>query len=359
VYLRTVQPIADQPAFLTGLSGLAQATAAKPQLSAGSFGRAVSHNVGVPVKAVRLLRLSARFRRMAGVLDKAYVEHPRWIALQAKNDKLKLGRDGVIQGNIPSLKGRRVLYVGFNDAGSLFIRGSSPDASVEWDMIRIKGSLDSDDTLEWVRHIAHEAAHAEARVKATGKAPVTLVQRVQAGIRDEMNARTVERQVVKEICATSQGKGLPECPVPPPPVQCEAERDWFPSAQRLTYLEQFVLGAARVDALQLQQLSDADIKAIETKVRAIDLSKAAPKKSHSLLIELLRGTPVASLTAQFPVIQSAVGRATFVLRIVDVSWRDLQKRAGSTDRWPAAREARLQRHARLFFDSKITYTKCP
>jgi hypothetical protein len=295
---------------------------------------------------------------MVETLDTSYIAHDNWLALREKDSKLKLDGDLRVVGR-PSLKGRRILYVGYDDAGSLFIPGQSVDSGYGADTIRFRTTLSNDDVIPWIETVAHESAHAFARVTAKGKGPATDVDRVRAAVQDECNTRKVEHKVVAEIRDTSAGKkALARHPVPPPARTCDCERDWFPTRQKRTYLEQFVLGMHWESTAR--QLGTAEIQEITQGVAAIPL-KWPSGTQPTMLLSVLRGTPVAGYAKVFPVLKSPAAQAALVLRVVDASWRQLIKKVGEgSPTWTGgAQQLRLERHARLFFKIAISYTKCP
>lgn len=341
-------------AALPTLSGLSQSPA--PQLSQGQYGIALSR-VTIPARAVQLLRLASTFMKMVKTLDASYVDHRRWIALQEKNPSLKLDANFRVAGG--SLRGRRILYVAYDPAGSLFIPGQSIDSPTGWDIIRFSSSLKNDDVIGWIQAVAHETAHAFARVKAKGPGPSKAVDRVRAAVSDECNTRRVEQKVVKEIRATAAGrKAFADEPPARPVRTCDCERDWFPSAQKRTYLEHFVLGMDWETAAR--GLDSKAVEKIIADVAAIPLQKTLPGHKASLFLTIMRGAAIAPLATQFPVLESPAGQAAFVLRLVDHSWRQLIGKVGqSSNIWDGVKELRLKRHVRLFFKIPVSYTPCP
>jgi hypothetical protein len=358
-YLKIAEPqiakVAGVPAFLTGLSGLGQSSTAK--LSNGHFGLAMSHN-SIPDAAIRLLLLSATFKQMAATLDGAYVDHRHWTKVSSSSNARLNNAFRVVGGG--KLNGRRVLYVGFDPAGSRFIPGQSIESPAGWDIIRFSDALGQSDTIPWVRVIAHETAHAFARVAASGAAPKTPVDRVRAAVRDECNTRKVEHRVIAEIRNTTAGrKALATHPVPPPVRTCGCERDWFPSQQKRSYLEHFVLGADWEAAAG--PLSDTERQKTLTDVAAIPLNFSAKAQPPTMPVAILKGTAtVGSFAKQFPVLNSAAGQAAFVLRLVDASWRQLIAKVGEgSPTWTGgAHQLRLERHARHLFRIPVSYTPC-
>ena len=347
--------VLTQTATWPRLAGLGQPA---PLLSPGAFGRAMS-NVGVPADAVRLLRSSSTFRNMASVLDNAYVDHLTWQALTGRFPALSL-TPALRIGPGSSLTGRRILYVGADDAGSLFIRGQSLDSVPGYDVIKIKTSIGANDTIDWIHAVAHESAHAFARVSATtGPGPTTPIGQVQAAVADECNARTIEQRVVAEIRATPDGRrALASDPAPAPVTVCDCESDFFPSAKKRTYLEQFVIGMEWESAARA--LNDRDRQDVLTKVAAIPhLSPPTSQQRSSLLFDILQGTvPVSSLPGRFPVLNSPAGQAAFALRFVDESWRQMIAWFGGNSKFPALKRLRMLRHAALFFKVQVGYSRC-
>jgi hypothetical protein len=356
--LASAQPmagVAGVAAFPTGLSMLGQALA--PTLSPGQFGLAMSR-ITIPDDAIRLLLLSATFRQMAQVLDNSYLDHLRWHALWKNNPSLKLNNNFRVVGG--AFAGRRILYVSTDPDGSMFIPGSSIESPTGWDIIRFKFSLSHQDTIPWIQAIAHETAHAFARVSATGPGPTTAVQSVQAAVLDECTTRKREQKVLTEIRATQAGRAALVGHTLRPIRTCDCERDWFPAGQKRTYLEHFVLGMDWESAAR--GLSTADVKKITADVAAIPLKWSSRPKPPTMLVDILRGTAqVGSFATRFPVLKSAAGQAAFVLRIVDASWRQLIAKVGEgSPTWTGgAHQLRLERHAQLFFKIKVGYTRCP
>ena len=333
-----------------GLSGLGKATV---RLSSGQYGLAMSW-VAIHPEAIRLLCLSKKFRRMADLLDRAYVDDRYWNYLKLENPSSKLDNNFRIAGG--SLKGRRLLYVDYDDDGSHF----SPAGRHVFDVISFKTSLSGGGPIPWVEDVAHETAHAFARVRARGRGPSTAVQRVRAAVLDECNTRKVVQLVVAEIRATKAGAAaLAEYPPPAPVRMCDCERDWFPVAQKRTYLEQFVLGMDW--ELATRKLDSTQIEKVTKDVAAIPLLNPSGQEP-SIFLLIMRGGQIDSFAKQFPVLQSPAGQAAFVLRLVDESWRQLIGKLGENSYiWRmGAKELRLQRHARLFFRIPVSYTTpCP
>jgi hypothetical protein len=222
----------------------------------------------------------------------------------------------------------------------------------------LDSSLDAGDTIRWIEAIAHETAHAFARVTATGAAPTSPVQRVQAAVLEECATRRREQQVLAEIRATQAGRAALSSYKPRPVRTCDCERDWFPGAQKRTYLEQFVLG---VEWESAARRVPAKFEKILASVAAIPLTWPTLGQPPTMLAAILLGTAqVGSFATKFPVLKSAAGQAAFVLHVVDASWRQLISKVGEgSDAWKNdAQQRRLETHARLFFKIPVTYTAC-
>jgi hypothetical protein len=331
--------------------GLGQDT---PALSAGQFGRAMSH-INIPSESIRLLRLSTTFQNIAQTLDNAYLDHRFWNALREKNPALKLDKNFRVASG--TFQNRRILYVAALDpAGSRFITGQSVESPIGWDTIRFHIGL-SHDTVGWILAVAHESAHAFGRVTA-GSTSADPVVRARALVLDECAARRFEQRIVAEIRATPAGRiALRGLSAPRPVHVCDCERDWFPVAQKRTYLEEFVLGGDWEAAAK--SLSTDDVRRIMTGIAAIPLLKPFGRRP-SLLNSILIDTTIGSLAGQFPILKEPAAQAAFVLRVVDASWRELIAEIGENFyAWPGVKEQRLKRHARLFFKIAAKYTtKC-
>jgi len=358
-HVASAEPIAGftaRAAVPTSVSSLGQPPS--PKLSAGQFGLAMSH-VQMPAESIKLLLLSPTFKQMAQVLDNAYLDHRRWNALREKNDALKLNKDFRVVGG-GGFNGRRILYVHTSAAGSMFIPGQSVESEIGWDEIRFKFALTDSDIIPWIEAIAHETAHAFARVTATGPGPKTPEQRVQAGVLDECTTRRRELKVIAEIRATAAGRKAFTGFRPRLVRTCDCERDWFPAAQKRTYLEHFVLGMDWESAAR--GLSTAERNKAVTHAASIPIVWSAKDKPPSMAVAILRGTAtIDSFVPKFPVLKSPACRAAFVLRLVDASWRQLiAKVVEDSPTWKGgAHQLRLERHAKVFFNIPVTYTKCP
>jgi hypothetical protein len=139
---------------------------------------------------------------------------------------------------------------------------------------------------------------------------------------------------------------------------CDCERDWFPAGQKRTYLEQFVLGTDWEVAAQ--SVGQDETKKIKAAVAAIPLLKSSSTYQPSIYLYVIKNGPIAELAKDFPVLKSPAGRAAFVLRVVDQSWRELLAKVNETSSmWRKVREVWLDRHVRLFFKIPVSYTKCP
>lgn len=346
----------------TGLAGrLAEVgqPAPTPTLSPGDFGLAMSH-VAMPADAIGLLLLSPTFKQMAQTLDAAYLDHRKMWTLRKNHPNMTYTKDFRLTGAAPGINGRRILYVGVSPVGSMFIPSSSVLATIEYDTIRFHDALGAADTIPWIEAIAHETAHAFARVTATGPGPATAVARAQAGVIDECTTRRREQKVIAEIRATQKGRKAFAGYTPRPIRTCDCERDWFPSSQKRTYLEHFVLSGDLESAAK--GLSSSDVQKIIADVAAIPIKWSAKSQPPTMVVAILRGSAtVASFAKQFPALQSPAGQAAFVLRIVDASWRQLIAKVGEgSPTWTGgAQQLRLERHARVFFKIKVSYTKCP
>jgi len=327
-------------------------------LSSGQYGLAMSRS-SIPPDVIQLLVSSQFFNLMAQTLDNSYLDHRHWLALQKNNPNLNLNNNFRVAGG-GNLNGRRILYVTTDPSGSMFIPGQSVESPQGWDIIRFRLSMSHHDTIPWIHAIAHETAHAFARVTATGPGPTTPVQSVQAAVLDECTARTRELKVLTQIQATPAGKAALAGQTLGPVVPCECERDWFPAAQKRSYLEQFVLGMDWESAAR--GLSTADAQKIKADVAAIPLRWSTKKQPPTMIVAILRGNAtVGSFATTFPVLKSAAGQAAFVLRIVDESWRQLIAKVGEgSPTWTGgAHQLRLERHARVFFKIKVGYKPCP
>jgi hypothetical protein len=339
--------------MLTGLAGLGKTTKSK-----GEYALALSR-IRIPAQAIELLELSKTFRKIRDALNNEYVDHLNWIALQKRTPRLKLDNDFRIVARGNRLHGRRVLYVSRDASGSLFIPGQSVESPTGWDIIRFALWMNDSDVVPWVQAIAHESAHALRRVRSRGPGPSSPAGRAEAAVLDECATRRIEQRIVGQIRATTAGRAAFASHPPPPRVdRCDCERDWFPAGQKRTYLEQFVLGMDWEAAAK--SLRTTEVEQINKDVEAIPLLKASSTHKPSILLNIMKGGQIGALVKQFPVLQSPAGQAAFVLRLVDVSWRQLMRKVGETSSaWKSEKERRLALHARLFFKIPASYTKCP
>jgi hypothetical protein len=120
------------------------------------------------------------------------------------------------------------------------------------------------------------------------------------------------------------------------------QRDFFPGQVRRTYLEYFVLRELIREAIDKQQLSDAQIQAKDRQVQSIPLqgwrSRTFPSDEYSKL--------------------------RFWLRVIDSRWQTLRKmHPPQSPAFEWGREIVLQEHANAFFGGvtggKIGYTALP
>src|SRR5262249_2283086 len=290
--------------------------------------------IGMPASVVAMLRSSATFMAMAKTLDSRYVSI--WDPALNIHRRLNTSADGVVLPT-SSFAGRRVLNVEESSTGSMFETFTSPDNTGLYDAIRVK-KPDPADTLSWVEVIAHETGHAFNFVTRPSPS-VTMADRIRDAISDEIATRQIENTVVLEIMRTTAGArqlagqtrstGSTNRPI--------VERDFFPTPQRRTNLEHFVLMELIRAAINREGLSDTQMKAKDKEVQDMDL----------------KGWRARTFTSDY-------SRFRFWLRVIDFRWRRLEQlhRPG-TRAFERVKEIVLQENANAFFGGLVRYTPRP
>lgn len=301
----------------------------------------------VPDAAVRLLRRSPTFRRMVRTLNRHYV----YIHDPALSTAVRMGDDGVVQDG--RFRNRRVIGILQGGARAFFMPFQAPENPLSYDVIYISSGT----TEQFIRDIAHEAAHAVELVTGQGTTGSTIVDEVRSLIQEEQRVRGQEHAVVRELRRTRPGRRV--FPSPPGAVSdvWAIERDFPRISERRTYLEHGFFGAAMRRAIAEEGLSEEQMNQID---REVDQLTITPDRAQDFIAD------PDNFWLNI-VIPSKYGRLRYLSRVVHVSWSAfLEAHAPGSERFEALKEARLQEHAaaldqigRQFFGETITYTPRP
>jgi hypothetical protein len=303
------------------------------RVSQGGFGKALEYFTDmwhVEDKAVRLLQKSPTFMKLAFTLDQAYVHpfDPRF-AVRGVGE-WEVGADGRMV-KPAAAAGKRPLFF-FDDTES-FQTINAPGNNLSGDVISIKAT----DTPTFIQGLAHEATHAARFVGAAAPQAQSLVDEVEAGIKDEIAARQSEAKILGEI--------------PDKQVQAnvatvasldarQVERDVSP-AFNLTYMELFFFGREMKDAQKAEGLDEQ---------RAMEIRQEVDKNMPSG--PFILGKPLPSgITPLSDYAETYFARQTCV-----AEWKKfMQDNDASDPTFDAEKEKVLQDHVTRLFKGKISY----
>ena len=304
------------------------------RVSTGGFGKTLegyTNSESIPDSFVRRLRSSPEFRSVAQILDRHYVDRGDSYRFSPEYDS----QERIISGGpgMPaSYIGKKELFILTGSSGSSFADYHSPDNRLSGDVI----SLQNSSNTGFIQDIAHEACHAVNHVTGSGPSPTDLVSSVRAGIQEEISVRNREDQILNEINA--RGRNLSFNPVGST-VPAEVARDFAPGIG-LTYLENFFFSYRLRETQLLDGFTDEQAREMR---ESVDVNQSLVFK---------------------PEVDPQLG--IFVISEYGTTWRDRLRakqswsefnRSGSSD--AAAKESKLQEHARRFFGGLIRYTALP
>lgn len=312
-----------------GLGALGQA--AGVMVSIGEFGRAL-RGIGIPPKAVQLLRLSPTFMKMVAVLDAKYVYI--WNPAETRHRTLPTSADGIVTTG--AFAGRRVINVRESQDGSRFEAFTSPSNPGFYDVIWITRPRPSE-TGAWLELVAHETAHAVRAVSQTP--PTNTTARIRAAVDEEISARKIEATVLAEILKTTQGKVALGSfqPATGSTAVAIVERDFFPLALRRTYLEHFVLSELAQAAVKKERLDATAIQKKDQEVSQLPLTGWRARR-----------------------FASDYAKVRFWMRVIHFRWQRVHALRGpGTPEFEQLKETVLQEHANAFFSGLAKYTSRP
>ncbi len=311
------------------------------RVSNGGFGKALedfTNTWKVEDKAIGLLQKSPTFMKLVATLDQHYIwlndptfdEKPsKGSKLPSSHSELEMGSDGRVV-KPPSAAGKRALVVMRGE--SSFVTYNTPGNIRSSDVL----SLDESDTSTFIQAIAHEATHAAAIVGGPAPHLQTLVAEIEAGIQNEIAARTSEAKILGEI--------------PDPKVRArigqvgsrnprEVERDVSP-AFNLTYLELFFFGRELRDVQADEGLTDQE---------ALKIREEVEKNPTVPTIVFRERMQVGKILYDYPKIW--FDRQTAVRE-----WEKFMKNHSPNDpTFATEKEKLVQDHAKRFFKGKVSY----
>ena len=322
-----------------------------PIVTSGEFGKALS-DLDPPPDVARLLGLSPSFLKMANNLDTRYVDI--WLT-QTKERVIDLSPDGVVISG--RFTGRRSLKVGKSYTSSSWFEPYSLASPGYYDGIYIE-KINPADIGRWIEIIAHETAHAfrfangqitSSRVTCP-QSRTAQADAIRASITDEILARKIETQVLKEIQAASGGTMVKQYQPTTGSTDKElVERDFLSAHWDGTYLEHFVLETLVQGVIVCDKLDENTIREKNFNVGRIDLSK---RKLEEYLIDQDYFDPDSGKLTKFA---TKYARLRFIQRVIDARWKEF-KQQHSPNNKGFAKEKVLQEHASAFFQGLIKYT---
>ncbi len=314
------------------------------KVTSGALGKALevfTNQWKVPDRAIVLLQRSPTFMKLAAVVDSNYV----WRGDSYKIDPLgESGPDGrLIKGRY---KGRRELFDVILGKAEFEPFQAPPEpghSKLSGDVIRIE----STDIPGFISEIAHETAHAAQLVGASAPPPRTIVDEVNAAIKDEVGARTAEAKVLSEIPgrdvkaqAAKVGTRVP----------AEVERDVSP-AFGLTYVENAFFGARLREAQTKDGITDQDAERIREGIEKKFQGKTLPKPE-------LQFKPNVGASGLYEL--SDYGEIWFNRRLAQAEWKEFdQNHSPSHSDYAAEKEKLVQDHAKRFFEGRVSYQRLP
>ncbi len=342
---RVANDAALRVAFGRGVR-VAATTGAPPvqylKVTPGALGKALevyTQSENVPDQAIRLLQSSPTFMKLAATIDANFV----WRGDSYKVDPSPdLGPDGrILKG---PFRGRRELF----DVLSGPAEFEPFEAPPEPGKIKVSGDvihLTATSTPEFIQELAHEVTHAARSVGASAPPPATLAAEINAGVTDELEARSAEAKILGEIPskpvrarAATVGTRVP----------AEIERDISP-AFGMTYLENFFFGGRLREAQKAEGLTDDEAE----KVRA-DVEKDVKAGRKVAFVLQPRPTPGGIFDL------STYADVWMNRRTAQIEWEEFQKQNSPGDPdYAAEKEKLLQDHASRFFEGRAAYQPLP
>lgn len=310
----------------------------------GGFGRALEeytniHSISNDV--VRLLLHARLFMQMARVLDTHYIWRTDSFNWEQRNQPLQYDAQHRITNGPAHIRGKRELMVVGGGSGASFQPFDAPDNPLSSDIIVLNPTSDA----EFLRNIAHEAAHARNFVGQSGPAPATLAAAVTAGIQEEVDVRTTEQQVVTAITGRASRLGITFGSAPTT-VPAEVEREFSPGLG-LTYLENIFFNWRLRETQTSEGLTNDE--AIDIRAQ-VDRGLPGPP-----FILSKRPNPRSGLYEL-----SEYAETYFDYKTAQREWTELRQQVPPSDpRYPGREENLRQDHARRFFGGRVAYRPMP
>ncbi len=327
-----------------------------PPITTGEFGMALNKYGEMPNNVIDLLKLSPTFVKMATNLDGLYVDI--WDSARAhhRNDVVANFSAGMVtQG---TFTGRRVLNIDRSFTTSSWFQPYSMGRGY-YDAIYIE-NIGVAEIGKWIEVIAHETAHAFRFANGQLTRPIVTCPQsktvkadaIRSMINDEILARKIEAQVLKEIQAAPGGTTVRSYqPTTGSTVQKVVERDSFTTDWEGTYLEHFVLDTLLSEAIVCDKL---DENSVEEKIRNVNRIPLEKRKLDDYLIDQNYFDPDSGKLSTFV---TKYARLRFIRRIIDARWKQFKKQHSPGDKDIAkAKEKVLKEHSSAFFQGVIAYT---
>jgi hypothetical protein len=310
----------------------------------GGFGRALEEYTNihsVADRVVRLLLFSPLFMQMARALDTQYVSRTDALNWEQHHQPLEYDAQHRITNGPGNIRGKRELMVVGGGGGASFEAFQAPNNQLSSDIIVLNPTSDA----EFLRNIAHEAAHARNFVGQSGPAPATIAAAVTAGIQEEIDVRTTEQQVVSDIKGRAGRLGI-EFGDGPTTVPAEVEREFSPGLG-LTYLENIFFNWRLRETQASEGLTDDEAMDIQAQV-----DRGRPR------LPLILGKSPNPSSGIYE--QSTYAKTYFDYKTAQREWAELRQQVPPSDpRYQAREELLRQAHARRFFGGRVAYRPLP
>jgi hypothetical protein len=308
------------------------------KVTSGALGKALEVYTDiwkVPDRAINLLQASPRFMKIARAIDAAYV----WRGDSYKNDPAPAyGPDGKLAAG--PFKGKRELFDVINGPAEF----EPMEAPAEPGRVKLTGDLiqlQGTDTPQFIQELAHEVTHVANFIGAAAPPPATLIDSIDASIKDEVAARKSEAKIVGEVPSKAVNARIAGVGTR---VPAEVERDISP-AFGLTYFENAFFGFRLHETQTAENLTDEEAEALRNEVE-----KAVAAKQNAIFVM----QPHAG--ANGLVNLSEYADTWFDRRTAQIEWKELFDRFAPASPPKNEMESLLQDHARRFFGGKASYS---
>jgi hypothetical protein len=311
------------------------------RVTPGGFGRALEEYTNIHSIAdsvVRLLKRSSTFMSMARTLDAHYIWRTDSFNWEQQHQPLQYDAQHRITNGPARIRGKRELMVVGGGSGASFEPFDAPSNPLSSDIIVLNPTSDD----EFLRNIAHEAAHARNFVGQSGPSTATLAAAVTAGIQEEIDVRTTEQQVVTEIPSSRASRLGITFGAAPTTVPAEVERQFSPGLG-LTYLENIFFNWRLRETQTSEGLTDDEARDIQAQV---DRGMPGPP--------FIFGKSPNPSSGLYEL--SEYAESYFAYKTAQREWADLRQQVPPSDPGYQAREDQMrQDHARRFFGGRVAY----